>query len=123
MRGFSSLIEGQIEISENSLLYNIVQRNLDLVTLNLVTTCDLVTIFQRRFFNLLHKIIRFSALMIKRFSDSLQRPKVSLNLDSTVCLFSCNKFVKISDYVLQTRKISTFLPVTVNIKRLGSVAI
>ena len=30
-----------------------VQCNLDLVTLNLVTTCDLVTIFQRPFFNLL----------------------------------------------------------------------
>ena len=43
-----------------------VQCNLDLVTLNLVTTCDLVTIFQRPFFNLQHKnnifsdIIRFS---------------------------------------------------------------
>ena len=36
------------------------QCNLDLVTLNLVTTCDLVTILQRPFFNLLHKIIRFS---------------------------------------------------------------
>ena len=29
----------------------LVQCNLDLVTLNLVTTCDLVTIFQRPFFN------------------------------------------------------------------------
>ena len=37
-----------------------VQCSLDLVTLNLVTTCDLVTILQRPFFNLLHKIIRFS---------------------------------------------------------------
>ena len=45
-----------------------VQCNLDLVTLNLVTTCDLVTIFERPFFNLLHKIIRFSDIM--RFSDS-----------------------------------------------------
>ena len=36
---------------------NLVQCNLDLVTLNLVTTCDLVTILQRPFFNLLHKII------------------------------------------------------------------
>ena len=44
------------------------QCNLDLVTLNLVTTCDLVTIFQRPLFNLLHKIIRFSDIM--RFSDS-----------------------------------------------------
>ena len=44
-----------------------VQCNLDLVTLNLVTTCDLVTIFQRLFFNLLHKIIRFSDIM--RCSD------------------------------------------------------
>ena len=40
-----------------------VQCNLDLVTLNLVTTCDLVTFLQRSFFNLLHKIIRFSAIM------------------------------------------------------------
>jgi len=31
-----------------------VQCNLDLTTLNLVTTCDLVTIFQRPFFNLLY---------------------------------------------------------------------
>ena len=31
----------------------LVQCNLDLVTLNLVTTCDLVTILQRPFFNLL----------------------------------------------------------------------
>ena len=46
----------------------IVQCNLDLVTLNLVTTCDLVTIFQRPFFNLLYKIIRFSDIM--QFSDS-----------------------------------------------------
>ena len=46
----------------------LVQCNLDLVTLNLVTTCDLVIIFQRPFLNLPHKIIRFSD--IKRFSDS-----------------------------------------------------
>ena len=39
--------------------------------LNLVTTCDLVTILQRPFFNLLHKIIRFSDIM--RFSDSFCR--------------------------------------------------
>ena len=45
-----------------------VQCNLDLVTLNLVTTCDLVTILQRQLFNLLHKIIRFSDIM--QFSDS-----------------------------------------------------
>ena len=45
-----------------------VQCNLDLVTLNLVTTCDLVTILKRLFFNLLHKIIRFSNIM--QFSDS-----------------------------------------------------
>ena len=48
-----------------------VQCNLDLVTLNLVTTCDLVTIFQRPFFNLLYKIIRFSDIM--RFSDRFCR--------------------------------------------------
>ena len=40
-----------------------IQCNLDLVTLNLVATCDLVTIFQRPFFNLQHKIIRFSDIM------------------------------------------------------------
>ena len=45
-----------------------IQYNLDLVTLNLVTTCDLVTIFQRPFFNLLHKIIQFSDIM--RFSEN-----------------------------------------------------
>ena len=48
-----------------------VQCNLDLVTLNLVTTCDLVTIFQRPFFNLLHKLMRFSDIM--GFSDSFCR--------------------------------------------------
>ena len=36
--------------------------------LDLVTTCDLVTIFQRLFFNLLHEIIQFSDIM--QFSDS-----------------------------------------------------
>ena len=45
-----------------------IQCNLDLVTLNLVTTCDLVTILQRPFFHLLHKSIRFSDIM--QFSDS-----------------------------------------------------
>ena len=50
------------------LLSKIVQCNLDLVTLNLVTTCDSVTILQRPFINSLHKIIRFSDTM--RFSDS-----------------------------------------------------
>ena len=47
------------------------QCNLDLVTLDLVTTSDLVTIFQRPFFNLQHKIIRFSDIM--QFSDSFCR--------------------------------------------------
>ena len=45
-----------------------VQCNLDLVTPYLVTTCDLVTILQRPFFNLLHKNLRFSDIM--RFSDN-----------------------------------------------------
>ena len=40
-----------------------VQCNLIIVTLSLVTTCDLVIILQRQFFNLLHKIIRFSGIM------------------------------------------------------------
>ena len=34
-----------------------IQCNLDLVALNFVTICGLVTILQRPFFNLLHKII------------------------------------------------------------------
>ena len=45
-----------------------VQCNLDLVTLNLVTTCDLVTILHIPFFNLLLRIIQFSDIM--RFSDN-----------------------------------------------------
>ena len=45
-----------------------VQCNLDLVTSNLATTCDLVTILQGPFFNLLHQIFRFSDIM--QFSDS-----------------------------------------------------
>ena len=44
-----------------------IQCNFDLVTLNLVTSCDLVTILQRPFFNLVHKIIRFSDIM--QFSE------------------------------------------------------
>ena len=46
----------------------LVQCNLDLVTLNLVTTGDLLTILQRPFFHLLQKIIRFSDIM--QFSGS-----------------------------------------------------
>ena len=46
--------------------------NLDLVALNLVTTCDFVTILQRPFFNLIRNIIRFSDM---RFSDSLPETK------------------------------------------------
>ena len=45
-----------------------VECNLDLETLNLVTTYDLVTILQRLFFNLLRKSILFCDIM--RFSDS-----------------------------------------------------
>ena len=48
-----------------------VQCNLDLVTFYLVTSCDLVTILQRPFFNLLHKNLRFSDIM--RFSDNFCR--------------------------------------------------
>ena len=62
-----------------------IQCNLDLVTMNLVTTSELVTILQRSFFNLLHKIIRFS-----------DRPKVSLNRDCTVllCTETASYFLK-----------------------------
>ena len=40
-----------------------IELNLDLVTLDLAATCDLVTILLRPVFNLLHKIIRFSNIM------------------------------------------------------------
>ena len=63
----------------------IVQCNLDLVTLNLMTACDLVSIFQRPFFNLLNRIIRFSDIM--QFSDSFCGDQVSLNRDCTVITF------------------------------------
>jgi hypothetical protein len=65
-----------------------VQCNLDLVTLNLVTICDLVTIFQRPFFNLLHKIIRFSDIM--RFSDRFCKDQKChyVNQDCTVLRFA-----------------------------------
>ena len=52
------------------------QCNLNLVMLKLVTTCDLASISQRPFFNLPHKIIRFS-------DSFLPKPKVSLNQDRT----------------------------------------
>ena len=67
--------DSRVEISAIVIL----QFSLNLVTLNLVTTCDLVTILQRPFFNLLHEIIIFS--------DIMQRPKVSLNSDCTVTQF------------------------------------
>ena len=65
-----------------------VQCNLDLVTLNLVTTCDLVTIFERPLFILLHKTNIFSDNM--QYSDSfcISRPKVSLNQECTVFTWS-----------------------------------
>ena len=47
----------------------VVQCNLNSVTLNLPTTCDLVPIFQRPFCNLVHKNHIFRDIM--RFSDSL----------------------------------------------------
>ena len=52
-----------------------IQYNLDLMTLILVTTCDLVTILQLQFFNLLHRIIQFSDVM--RFNDSFCRDQNS----------------------------------------------
>ena len=41
--------------------------------IKLMTTCDLVTILQRPFFNLLHKIIQFIDIM--RFSDSVTKSR------------------------------------------------
>jgi hypothetical protein len=51
-------------------MVEIVQCNLDLVTLTSVTTWDLVTIFPPGLFNLLYKIIRFSDIM--QFSDNFR---------------------------------------------------
>ena len=54
---------------------------LDLLTLNLVTTCDLeVTIFHRPFFNLLHKIIRLSDIcnLVTIFEDTKSVTKSKL---------------------------------------------
>ena len=55
-------------VSSIDLIVKIIQCNLDLVTSNLVTTCHLVTILKRPFFNLLHKLIQLSDVMI--FSSS-----------------------------------------------------
>ena len=52
----------RVEFSVNTYVY-VVQCNLDLATLKLVTTCYLVTILQRPFFNLLCKIIRYCDIM------------------------------------------------------------
>ena len=57
--------------------------------INLVATCDLVTIFQRPFFNLLHKIIRFRDIM--RFSDSFAKSRLHctyflVNIKANLCM-------------------------------------
>ena len=64
-------------------MYILCTVDLDLVTLNLVTSCDLVTILQRPFS--IYYIKSFDLVTFMQFSDSLlQRPNVSLNRDSTV---------------------------------------
>ena len=56
----------------NCLTMNVFKGNYTIQwNLNLVRTFDLATIFQKPFFNLLHKIIRFSDIM--RFSDNFCR--------------------------------------------------
>ena len=74
------------------------QCNRDLMTLNLVTTCDLVTIFQRPFFNSLHKIIRFSDIM--PFSDSFCGDQVSLNRDCMLYFFGQERLLKFSYFLI-----------------------
>ena len=58
-----------------------VQCNLDLVTLNLVTTCDLVTILQRPFFNLLHKSFDIVTLcdLVTVFAETKSVTKLRLH--------------------------------------------
>jgi hypothetical protein len=65
------------------------------VTLSLVTTCDLATILQRMFFNLLHKIIRSSDII--QFSDSFCGDQ------------KCHK-IEIALYIHTSRECSQFLP-------------
>jgi hypothetical protein len=59
----------------------LVQCNLDLVTLNLVTTYDLVTIVQKPFFNLLRKIIQFSDIinLVTVFAETKSVTKLRLH--------------------------------------------
>ena len=69
----------------------LLQGNLDLVTLNLVTTCDLVTVLQRSFFNLLHKIIRFSDILcnlVTVFAETKSVTKSRLLCTAFVATFS-----------------------------------
>ena len=81
-----------------------------------MTTCDLVTILQRRLFNLLHKIIPFS-VDIMRYWQFLQRPKLSLNRDYFVlglsfkhritvlkCLQSLRRFDYMTDFSCQMQQ-------------------
>ena len=60
----------------------LVQCNLDLVT-----TCDLVTILQRPFFNIRHKIIQFSDII--GFSDSFEETK-SVTKSRSNCIWPPN---------------------------------
>ena len=55
------------------------------MTLNLVTTCDLVTILERPFFNLLHKIIRLSDILrdlVTVFAETKSVTKSRLHCNS-----------------------------------------
>ena len=63
---------------------NTVQCNLDLVTLNLVTTCDLVTILQRPFFHLLHKSFDLVTLcdLVTVFAETKRVTKSRLHCTS-----------------------------------------
>ena len=60
----------------------LVQCNPDLVTLNLVTTCDIVTILQRPY--LMFCIKSFDLVTLCTLVTVLRRPKVSLNQDFNV---------------------------------------
>ena len=72
MQRTCSSIFFMLPIECSSKKQNMLQCNLDLVKSNLVTTCDLVTIFQRKFLNLLYNFIQLMTLcnLLTVFAES-----------------------------------------------------
>ena len=66
------------------------------MTLNLVTTCDLATILQRPFFNLLHKTIRLVTLcdLVTVFEETKSVTKSRLQCTKQIICENANKEYK-----------------------------